>query len=106
MAGNRDRQTVVRAPARDAAVAERVGVVDIGSNTVRLVVYETPTRLPLPIFNEKAQCGLGREVGRTGKLTPDGIERCQLTVRLGERFGFTSEQGLMTVFKHGNPPPG
>ena len=31
----------------------RVAVVDIGSNTVRLVVYDAPTRLPIPIFNEK-----------------------------------------------------
>ena len=44
----------------------RVGIVDIGSNTVRLVVYDVPTRLPIPIFNEKAQCGLGSGLGRSG----------------------------------------
>ena len=36
----------------------RVAVVDIGSSSVRLVVYDTPARLPVPIFNEKADCGI------------------------------------------------
>ena len=51
----------------------RVGVVDIGSNTVRLVVYDAPTRLPIPIFNEKAQCALGSGMAKTGKLNPKGV---------------------------------
>jgi exopolyphosphatase/guanosine-5'-triphosphate,3'-diphosphate pyrophosphatase len=56
-----------------AQPAGRVGVVDIGSNTVRLVVYDAPTRLPIPIFNEKAQCALGSGVAKTGKLSPKGV---------------------------------
>jgi exopolyphosphatase/guanosine-5'-triphosphate,3'-diphosphate pyrophosphatase len=52
-----------------------VGVVDIGSNTVRLVVYETPTRVPIPIFNEKSQCALGAGMGKTGRLNPQGITK-------------------------------
>lgn len=52
----------------------RVGVVDIGSNTVRLVVYDVPTRLPIPIFNEKAQCALGAGIGRSGQLNPKGVQ--------------------------------
>ena len=39
-----------------------LAVIDIGSNSVRLVVYEGLTRSPTPLFNEKALCGLGREV--------------------------------------------
>ncbi len=50
----------------------RIGVVDIGSNTVRLVVYDLPNRLPIPIFNEKAQCALGLGLGATGRLNPKG----------------------------------
>ena len=42
---------------------EPMGVVDIGSNSVRLVVYEGAVRSPTPIFNEKVLCGLGRHVG-------------------------------------------
>ena len=42
-----------------------IAVVDIGSNSVRLVAYEGLTRSPTEIFNEKALCGLGREVQST-----------------------------------------
>ena len=51
-----------------------VAVVDIGSNSVRLVVYEGQTRSPTPIFNEKVLAGLGREVQTTGLLANDAIE--------------------------------
>ncbi|MEG6509929.1 exopolyphosphatase [Methyloligella sp. 2.7D] len=52
-----------------------VAIVDIGSNSVRLVVYEGATRVPVPLFNEKVLCGLGREVASTGKLAPKAVER-------------------------------
>ncbi len=51
----------------------RIAVVDIGSNTVRLVVYDTPTRLPIPIFNEKSECGLVSGLNETGRLNPAGV---------------------------------
>jgi exopolyphosphatase/guanosine-5'-triphosphate,3'-diphosphate pyrophosphatase len=51
-----------------------IAVIDIGSNSVRLVVYEALTRAPTPIFNEKVLAGLGREVQTTGLLPPDAIE--------------------------------
>lgn len=52
-----------------------VGVVDIGSNSVRLVVYDGRQRAPIPLFNERVLCGLGRGMGETGKLHPDGVTR-------------------------------
>jgi exopolyphosphatase/guanosine-5'-triphosphate,3'-diphosphate pyrophosphatase len=58
---------------RGLGMPGRVGVVDIGSNTVRLVVYDVPTRLPIPIFNEKAQCALGSGLGKSGRLNPKGV---------------------------------
>lgn len=61
----------------------RVGVVDIGSNTVRLVVYDAPTRLPVPMFNEKAQCELGRGLAETGRLNATGV---QLALNSFSRF--------------------
>jgi len=53
---------------------EPIGVVDIGSNSVRLVVYEGAVRSPTPIFNEKVLCGLGRQVGSTGHLGKESID--------------------------------
>lgn len=52
----------------------KVAIVDIGSNTVRLVVYDAPLRLPIPMFNEKAQCELGRGLAASGRLNPQGVE--------------------------------
>ncbi len=52
-----------------------VAVIDIGSNSVRLVVYEGLTRSPTPLFNEKTLAGLGREVQSKGLLTADAIAK-------------------------------
>jgi exopolyphosphatase/guanosine-5'-triphosphate,3'-diphosphate pyrophosphatase len=52
----------------------RVAIIDIGSNSIRLVVYERATRSPLPVFNEKVLCGLARELDITGHLYPPGVE--------------------------------
>jgi exopolyphosphatase / guanosine-5'-triphosphate,3'-diphosphate pyrophosphatase len=54
--------------------AGRIGVIDIGSNSIRLVVYERASRAAMPIFNEKILCGLGRGLERTGRLHPDGVK--------------------------------
>ena len=61
--------------------AGRFAVVDIGSNSVRLVVYDAPTRLPIPMYNEKAQCALGRGMGQTGRLNPDGVECAMRSIK-------------------------
>ena len=50
-----------------------IAVIDIGSNSIRLVVYEGLTRSPTPIFNEKVLAGLGRQVQSTGLLPVDAI---------------------------------
>ncbi|MDB5366339.1 MAG: exopolyphosphatase, partial [Rhodospirillales bacterium] len=51
----------------------RVAVIDIGSNSIRLVVFEGLTRAPIQLFNEKVYCALGKTVAQTGKLNPDGV---------------------------------
>ncbi len=58
-----------------------VAVIDIGSNSVRLVVYEGLTRSPTPIFNEKVLAGLGREVQTKGLLAPDAVEKALAALR-------------------------
>lgn len=52
-----------------------IGVIDIGSNSVRLVVYEGVTRSPTPLFNEKTMAGLGREVQTKGLMPADAVEK-------------------------------
>lgn len=54
---------------------EPIGVIDIGSNSVRLVVYEGAVRAPTPLFNEKELCGLGRSVASTGKLGKESVDQ-------------------------------
>ena len=58
-----------------------IAVVDIGSNSVRLVVYEGLTRSPTEIFNEKALCGLGREVQSTRLLAADAVQHALSTLK-------------------------
>src|ERR671912_399664 len=56
-------------------------VVDIGSNSVRLVVYDELGRAPLPRFNEKSLCRLGEGLAETGELLPDNFRRTVEAVR-------------------------
>ena len=65
----------MRTPRTPRTTVRRVAVVDIGSNSVRLVVYEGLSRSPTALFNEKALCGLGREVQTTGLLAADAVEQ-------------------------------
>jgi exopolyphosphatase / guanosine-5'-triphosphate,3'-diphosphate pyrophosphatase len=73
-----------------------VAVVDIGSNSVRLVVYDGLRRSPTPVFNEKILCGLGKGVAITGKLADGGIARALAALR---RFRALAKQiGAKQIF--------
>jgi len=52
----------------------RIAVVDVGSNSLRLVVFERLGATLLPLLNEKIMCALGRGIAVTGRLNPEGIE--------------------------------
>ena len=66
-----------------------VAVMDIGSNSVRLVVYEGASRNPVPLFNEKVLCGLGRSVASTGRLDEKSVNRALRALR---RFRAIADQ--------------
>src|SRR5208283_3694193 len=66
-------QRTDRMPYHPPADAPRCAVVDLGSNSVRLVVYQGHTRNPVSIFNEKAVLRLGRGQSATGRLNEDGM---------------------------------
>jgi exopolyphosphatase/guanosine-5'-triphosphate,3'-diphosphate pyrophosphatase len=63
------------------ATAERIGVIDLGSNSLRLVVFERLGAALFPLVNEKVMCGLGRSIASTGRLNPEGIDLALLNLR-------------------------
>ncbi|VTZ48885.1 Exopolyphosphatase [Methylocella tundrae] len=71
-----------------ASMKRPVAIVDIGSNSVRLVAYEGLSRAPRQIFNEKSLCALGDGVATTGKLPKAGMEKALSALR---RFKVLSE---------------
>ncbi len=58
-----------------------MAVIDIGSNSVRLVAYERLARSPTPLFNEKVLAGLGTGVAATGFLSSDSVEKALAALR-------------------------
>lgn len=59
---------------------DKVAIIDVGSNSVRMVVYDGRGSVPLSIFNEKVQCALGAELATTGKLYAPGKESALLAL--------------------------
>ena len=62
---------------------EKIAVIDIGSNSCRMVIYERSGAALIPYFNEKAMAGLGRDLSETGRLSPSGQE---LALKTFHRF--------------------
>ena len=67
--------------APEAQALRRVGVIDIGSNSVRLVVFDGAARSPAYYYNEKILCGLGAGFSETGRLNPEGRDRAMKALR-------------------------
>ena len=55
------------------ASAGRIAVIDLGSNSLRLVVFERLGGALFPLLNEKVMCALGRGISSTGRLNPEGV---------------------------------
>jgi exopolyphosphatase/guanosine-5'-triphosphate,3'-diphosphate pyrophosphatase len=81
--------------ARPDSSAGDAAVIDIGSNSVRLVIYRLEGRAIWTVFNEKVLAGLGRDVARTGKLSPDGVAAA---LRALKRFKAVLAGGKAKVF--------
>lgn len=71
-----------------ARALARVGVVDVGSNSVRMVVFDGAARSPAYFYNEKILCGLGEGLAETGRLNPRGRERALAALK---RFALIAE---------------
>ena len=66
----------------------RVGGVDVGSNSVRMVVFDGAARSPAYFYNEKIMCGLGKGLAETGLLNPEGRVRALAALK---RFALLAE---------------
>jgi exopolyphosphatase / guanosine-5'-triphosphate,3'-diphosphate pyrophosphatase len=64
-----------------ARALSRVGVVDVGSNSVRMVVFDGAARSPAYFYNEKLMAGLGKGLAETGLLNPEGKERALIALK-------------------------
>ncbi|MEM1432061.1 MAG: Ppx/GppA family phosphatase [Pseudomonadota bacterium] len=60
---------------------DRVGVVDVGSNSVRLVIFDGAARSPAYFYNEKVMAGLGTGMVQSGRLHPEGRRRALAAVK-------------------------
>src|SRR3954447_8546284 len=78
-------------------LVERIGVIDLGSNSLRLVVFERLGAALFPLVNEKVMCGLGRGIASTGRLNPDGIAVALVNLRRFVAFARAIGVGHLTV---------
>lgn len=78
-----------------------VAVIDIGSNSVRVVIYEGIVRSPTVLFNEKILCGLGKGLVTTGRLNDKSVESALRALKrfraLAEQAGAVSIHALATA---------
>ncbi len=65
----------------EGPVSGRAAVIDIGSNSVRLVIYTLWRASALPTFNEKVMAGLGNGLGKTGRLSETGVDQALKALR-------------------------
>jgi len=79
-----------------ARALRRVGVVDVGSNSVRMVVFDGAARSPAYFFNEKIMCGLGAGMSETGRLNPEGRVRALNALRRFAQLAIAMETGPLT----------
>ncbi len=79
----------------------RIGIIDIGSNSIRLVIYDQQKRSPVPIYNEKVMCALGKGLAASGMLNPEGVEMARDTLRrflaMGRNMEITSLYVMATA---------
>lgn len=77
-------------------MAERAAIVDLGSNSIRMVVFEGVARNPLPIFNEKATLRLGEGLETTGRLSEKGVKKA---LEVLARYGMLARAMGVKIFE-------
>lgn len=81
----------------EPAVEEpRAAIIDIGSNSIRLVVYQGPPRLPAILFNEKVLAGLGRSLAQSGTIDEQAMALAATALR---RFAALAREMEVTTLR-------
>jgi exopolyphosphatase/guanosine-5'-triphosphate,3'-diphosphate pyrophosphatase len=75
-----------RLPRAETGQHGRIAIVDIGSNSVRLVVFESLSRTAHTVHNEKTICSIGRDLASTGLLHKEGVELALESLRRFRMF--------------------
>ena len=82
-------------------ITHRQAIIDIGSNSVRLVVFDSLARTTFTVHNEKTICSIGRELGSTGLLYRDGVDLALEALRryrhLADRLGVAIREAVATA---------
>lgn len=80
---------------------DRRAIIDVGSNSVRLVIYEGPARTPFEAHNEKIQARLGRSLAETGRIDDEAyakaLEACRRFKALVDAIGLRSVRTVATA---------
>ena len=75
----------------------QLAVIDIGSNSVRMVIYDMAHHPPVKIFNEKVICALGRDLGHSGHLNQDALEPAYKTLHAYKLLSEVYRVGALEV---------
>ncbi|NDD34480.1 MAG: hypothetical protein EBZ23_13810 [Rhodobacteraceae bacterium] len=81
------------------AELSKVGVIDVGSNSVRMVVFDGAARSPAYFYNEKVMCELGAGLSETGVLNPEGRRRALAAIARFVQMARAMEVPKLTAVK-------
>ncbi len=87
---------MIRLPWGRPATVAHSAIIDIGSNSIRLVVYGGPDRIPATLFNEKILAGLGRSLAATGTIDADAMAVAGTALR---RFAWLTQEMKVDVVR-------
>lgn len=86
---------------RETSRDSRRAIIDVGSNSVRLVIYDGPARIPYELHNEKVQARLGRGLSETGRIDPEAynlaLGACGRFKALLDASGITAVRTVATA---------
>lgn len=86
---------------RQTSPDTRRAIIDLGSNSIRMVIYDGPPRIPFELHNEKVQARLGRGLSETGAIHADGyamaLDACRRFKALLDASGITAVRTVATA---------